>query len=195
MLGRNDHGIDAGGHAIDVLNGDLALAVGPEPRQFARVPGLAKAARQLVRKHDGQGHELFGFRTGVTEHQALVARAAGVNAHGDIGALRLNDVEDAAGFGVKTHGRVSKPDVGNHLARQGGNVDIGLGRDLARDETDTGGDQNLTRNATGWVVRKDGVQNGVGNLVGHLIGMPFRYRLGSENMTNTICHEKASLQS
>ena len=37
----------------------------------------------------------------IAEHQALIAGAAGIHAHGDVGRLALNGVQDAAGLGVE----------------------------------------------------------------------------------------------
>jgi hypothetical protein len=62
---------------------------------------LRKAPHQLVRHHDGQRHQFVGFVAGVAEHHALIARAAGIHAHGDVGRLDWISVQHAAGIGSR----------------------------------------------------------------------------------------------
>ena len=83
----------------------------------------------------------------VTEHQALIARAAGVHAHGDIGGLRLDHIENAAGLGIEAHLGVGEADVGDHFAGQLGNVQNGLGGDFARHHANAGGNQRFASHA------------------------------------------------
>lgn len=75
VLGRNDNGIDGLGnrHAVfnDVLDGDLGLGVGPEPRANTVTAGLRKLQVELVRQHKGHGHELGGLVGGVAKHDTL----------------------------------------------------------------------------------------------------------------------------
>ena len=72
-----------------------------------------KPVRQLNR----QRHQFRSFVAGIAEHQALIARAARIHAHRDIGRLGLDHIQDAAGLGVETERRVGVADVGNRLAR------------------------------------------------------------------------------
>jgi hypothetical protein len=53
------------------------------------------------------------------------------------------------------------------------NVHVSRGGDLAGHDADAGGDQHLAGHAAGRIVRQDGVQYGVRNLVGDLVGMAF----------------------
>src|SRR5688572_22293975 len=85
VLGGDDDGLDARGTRAVVLDRDLALPVRAEVVEDLFLPNLAQPARELVREHDGQRHQLFGLVAGVPEHQALVPRPAGVHAHGDVG--------------------------------------------------------------------------------------------------------------
>ena len=85
----------------------------PSGRRKSSVPARRtsrKLAAQLVRQHDRQRHQLRGLVAGVAEHQALVAGAARVHAHGDIGRLRLDRVQHAAGLAVEAEGRVGVAD-------------------------------------------------------------------------------------
>ena len=53
-----------------------------------------------------------------------------------------------------------------------GDVDVRLGRDLARDDDEPGRDQGFAGDAPVDVVPQDGVEHRVRHLVGDLVGMP-----------------------
>jgi hypothetical protein len=95
---------------------------------------------QFVGQHDGHGHQFLSFVAGIAEHQALVAGATGIHAHGDVGRLALDGIEDAAGFAVEAHSRIRVADIVNHAAYQAGHIDVGSGGDFARNHADSGGD-------------------------------------------------------
>ena len=161
------------GLPFDVLDADLALAVGTQEIEFAAAANFAQALHQLVRQHDRQRHQFRSLVAGIAEHQALVAGAAGVHTHGDVGRLRLNHVEDTASLRIEAICRVREADVGDHFARQLRNVDIGRGGDFARHDAGTRGYKHLTSHAASGIVLQNRVQNRVRNLVCHLIGMAF----------------------
>ncbi len=141
-----------------------------------------------MRHHDGQRHELRSFIAGESEHQALVARAACVHAHGDIGRLALNRINDAAGLAVETHGGVVIANVVNHATHQARHIDIGMGGDFTRNDANTGSDQNFARHAAGGVILQNRVQHGVRNLVRHLVRMSFCYGFRRKNMPHLLLH-------
>ena len=182
VLGGNHDGVDALGLAVDVLDADLALAVGTQEIELAGAPHFAQLANQLVGQHDRQRHQLRGFVAGVAEHQALVAGAAGIDAHGDVGRLALDGVEDAAGLAVEAEAGVGVADVVDHAAHQARHVDVGIGGDFARNHADSGGDQDLAGHAARGIVFQNRVQDGIRNLVRHLVGMSFGNRLRRKNM-------------
>ncbi len=118
-----------------------------------------------------------------------------VDALGDIGALLVDEVDNAAGIAVKT---VLGAVVANAADNATGNflhVDVGLGADLAGNDDGAGGHEGLAGAADvfdvgGHAVRrnvalvlqlyffgKDCVEDGVADLVGDLIGMTFGHRL------------------
>ena len=101
MLGRNDYGINPLRLSLNIFHADLAFAIGAQVGHFAGAAHLAQLADQLVGQHDRQRHQFLGFVAGVTEHQALVARSAGIDTHRDIRRLRLNHVDYCAGFAVE----------------------------------------------------------------------------------------------
>ena len=61
-----------------------------------------------------------------------------------------------------------------------GDVDVGLGRDLARDDDQPGRDQRLAGDAAGDVVPEHRIEHGVRDLVGDLVGVSLGDGLGGE---------------
>src|SRR4051794_10760269 len=102
MLGRNDHRIDPFWLAVHVFDTHLALAIGPEVRNLTRAPRFAELAYELVREHDWQRHELGSFVAGIAEHEALISGTARIDAHRDIGRLRLNHVDYGASLAIES---------------------------------------------------------------------------------------------
>ena len=171
---RDDHGVDARGLAVFVvLDRDLALAVGAQVGQLAALAHRGKLAAELVGQRDGGGHQLGGLVGGVAEHHALVAGAAGVNALGDVAGLLVDGGDDGAGVGVEAVERVVVADGGDHAAHQALEIDVGLGGDFAGDDHEAGGGQGFGGDAAVGVLLQAGVENGVGDLVGNLVGMAF----------------------
>ena len=154
----------------------MGFAVRAEEINFAVLANFGEALGELMRELDGHGHQLGRFVAGEAEHQALVAGATGIDAHGDIGGLLLDGADDAAGFGVEAVLGAGVADVLDDFAREVGKVDIGLGGDFAGDDYQTGGDEGFAGDATHRVVFHDGVEDGVGNLVGYFIGVTLGYR-------------------
>ena len=52
-------------------------------------------------------------------------------------------------------------------------IDVGLGGDFAGNDHQAGGGQRLGGDAAVGILLQAGVQNGVGDLVGNLVGMAF----------------------
>src|SRR5262249_4634650 len=102
--------------------------------------------------------------------------------HGDIGRLRLDQVVDAAGVGVKAVRRVVVADVVDGAAGDARHVDVGRGGDLTGDDAGAGGDEDFAGHAARGVFGEHGVEDGVGNLVGDLIGMAFGHRFRREDV-------------
>ncbi len=128
-----------------------------------------------MRHHDGQRHQFGRFVASITEHQTLVARAAGVHAHGDIGRLRLDHIHDGAGLRIEAHGGIGVANLRDHSADQFGNIHVGRRGDFTGNDTDTGGDQSFAGYAAGGIIRQHGVEDGIGNLVGDFVRVAFRH--------------------
>ena len=126
-----------------------------------------------MREHDRQRHELFGLGAGEPEHQALVAGAAGIDAHGDVRRLAVNRREDGARLRIEAVLAAVVADIVDGGARHFLNVDERAGRDLAGDDDEAGGDQRLARHAADRIPRQDRIENGIGNLIGDFVGVAF----------------------
>ena len=118
VLRGNDHAIDANGAAIAILDGDLGLAVGPEKINPAGLANFREALREAVGELDGHGHQFGGLVASETEHQALVTRAAGIDAHGDVRRLALNGAHDGASLGIEAVFRAVVADAADGVADQ-----------------------------------------------------------------------------
>ncbi|MCY1551354.1 hypothetical protein D9M68_876780 [compost metagenome] len=136
---------------------------------------------------NGRGHEFGRLVAGIAEHQALVACAdvqvvvAGVvHALRDVvGLLVVRDqhrttlVVDAV-FGVVV------ADAFQGVARDLNVVDVRVGRDLAGQHHQAGVGQRLGGHAAARVLLEDCIEDRVGNLVSHLVGVAFRDGFGRE---------------
>lgn len=111
VLSGDDDGVDAEGDGsttfLLVLNGDLSLGVGAEPRKDIGATSDGQSAVEFVGKHDGEGHELLGLIGGISEHDTLVTstvvlEVTVVQSSSNIRGLLLNGNEDVASFVVET---------------------------------------------------------------------------------------------
>ena len=135
MLSGNHHGVHAVRLAVHILDADLALAIGTEKIQLAGTAYFAELTNQFVRQHDRERHQFRGFIAGIAEHEALIAGAAGIDAHRNIGGLALNGVQNPAGFAIEPKCRVGITDIADHFARQARHIDISISRDFAGNDS------------------------------------------------------------
>src|SRR2546427_426221 len=124
VLRRDDHRVDAPGHAFGVLDGDLALPVRPQVRERTALAGLRELARDVVRERDRERHELGRLADREAEHHPLIAGAELlgidpfarldrlVHALRDLRRLLLDRGDDAAGPVVEAVIGVRVPDLG-----------------------------------------------------------------------------------
>ena len=75
MLGGQHNGINTVRLAMQIFDGDLTLGIRAQPRQATIFAQQCLTLNDAVRKVDRQWHQSVCFIAGVTEHQALVARA------------------------------------------------------------------------------------------------------------------------
>ena len=62
------------------------------------------------------------------------------------------------------------------------NIDGSMGRDFSCDNSDAGFNQAFTGNLAPRVLQENSIQNGVGYLVRHFIGMPFGNGFGGKQV-------------
>ena len=194
VLRGDDDGIDGDGLAVLVAHRHLRLAVGTQVAEFAVLTHLCKATCQTMCECDRQRHELRRLVRRIAEHHALIARTDGVgdigftllrlkrlvNAECDVGRLLIERYENAARRCIEAILRTRVADLLHSLADDVRDVDVARGRDLADDMHLPRRHQCLARHAPLRIFCENRIENGVRNLIGHLVGMTFRHRLGSE---------------
>src|SRR5579859_2880644 len=200
MLRRDDDALDLHRAAPPVVvllvpDGDLRLTVRPQVEQLLGLAHGGQPAREPVREHDRQRHELFGLVRRVTEHHSLVAGTFAVeritvavllfvrmvDALRDVRRLLVDRDDDAAGVGVESVLRARVADLTHALANEPRNVDVvGFRRDLAGDDDQAGRDERLAGDAALRIVGEDGVEDGVRQLVGDLVRMTLGDGFGGE---------------
>src|SRR5262249_47918634 len=71
-------------------------------------------------------------------------------------------------------------------------VNQGLGRDLSREAYEPGGEQALTGNSSVWILTQDRIQDPVGDLISHLVGMAHRNGFTRKEVAVMLRHGKKS---
>ena len=177
MLGGDDNCVHAYRLMVFVIfNCDLGFAIGPEVIELAGLANFGEAAGELMRQQYGRGHELFVFIGGVAEHHALIAGAAGIHTHSDVGRLRMDRANDRAGLGIEAVSGVGVADGSDHAAHDGGEIYVSFSGDLSGNEHYAGGGDGFAGDAAVGIFLQTGVEDGIRNLVGDLIGMAFGHR-------------------
>ncbi len=204
VLGGDQNGLEADRLAVDVVEGDLGLGVGPQVRDGAGPANLGMALGHAMSQMDRQRHQDVGLVAGVAEHHALVACAllvvgvaAGrtaanlfglVDALGDIGRLLVDGHHHATGLAVEAVGLGVVTDPGDRLTHHRWDVDVCRGGDLAGHDGQTGRHHGLAGDAAVGILLEEGVEDGIGNLIGHLVRMAFGHRFRGESKAVGHCH-------
>ena len=152
-MGGNDHGVNASGASVNIFNGDLGFSVRAEEIYSSLLADLSELVREAMSELDRHGHQLGRFVASKAEHQALVAGAAGVHAHGDVGRLLLDGANYAAGLRVEAKLGAGVAYVANHFAGEIGEINIRSGGDFTSYDHKSGGDESLASNAAHGIVR------------------------------------------
>lgn len=191
VLSRDDDGVDAlrdnGTVVVLVLDGDLGLGVGSEPREGAVTASSGHGSVELVGEEESKGEELRGLVGGITEHDTLVTGTEllksllVVETLGNVRGLLLDGDEQVAGLIVKTLGGVIVTDVLDGVTDDLLVVELGLGADLTKDHDHTGLGGSLTSNLGEGVLTKAGIEDGVGNLISNLVGVTLTNGLGLDD--------------
>ena len=192
VLGRDHDRVDALDLRAVVLERHLRLAVGTQPADLARLADLGQPLAQRVRVKNRRRHQVGRLVAGKTEHQPLVARALlggrlalggfVVHALRDVGALRRQRVHDVDALRVERFALLRVADLPNRVAHHLVVIEIGLRRDLTRDDDEVRFHHRLARHAAVLVLRQAGVQHRIGNRIGDFVRMTLGHRLGGENI-------------
>ena len=189
MLGSQGDAVDAGGHAVLVFDGDLRLAVRTQVRQLPITTDSREFRREKMGEVDGHWHEGGCFGAGESNHGSLVARAEPLDGVGlafapdlfgyvdtalDVRRLLIDGDDHAAGVEIEAVLGVRIAHVAHGVAHDGLDIDVGVGRDFARDKDESSGYQGLAGDAAFGVLGEDGVKNGIGYLVTELIRVALR---------------------
>ena len=194
VLGGNDDAGGADGDAVLVGERDLALGVGLEAGP-ALAAERAEFFEDAVGVVDRRRHQVGGFVGGVAEHDALVAGtlvlvAGRVDADRDVGGLGVQ-VALVGGGVAPGEAVLVVADLADGFADEGLEaVEDGVGAaDLAGEDDAVGGDHGLAGDAGFGVGGEVGVENGVAQAVGHLVGMPIGDRLRCEQVAALLAHD------
>ena len=154
-----------------------------------------------MRDVDRQRHQGGGVPAGVAEHQALIAGAllveridvrgvladlfGVVDTLRDVGRLRAERHQHAAGTAVEARLSPVVADVEDPLASDCRDIRVGGSRDLTGDHHGAGGHQGLDRHSAVRIIGQQGVEDCVGNRIRDLVGVPLRDGFGREQATHS----------
>jgi len=164
----------------------LGLAVGAQVSHCAIATKLGHLLAQTVGKDAGHGHQLGSLVRRIAEHETLVTSAnlllSGstarlVDSLGNVGGLLLNGNHDVAGLVVEALGRVVVADLLDSTTDDLLVIEVGVGRDLAKDHDHAGLGGSLAANTAVGILAKALVQDGIGNLIADLIRVSLADRL------------------
>jgi len=128
-----------------------------------------------MRKPDRKRHEVWRVVTCVSEHHSLVACTLAVedvftthttalfftlvDALSNVDTLCVESYKNATGVAVETVCGVVVADAINGRASDSWDINVCIGGDFTRDNTQTGGEQCLTSNAAVGVLLENGIEN------------------------------------
>ena len=181
---RRDHDlVDADGLRAFVQHADLRLAVGPQPGELTAFAHRRQPLGQPVREDDRQRHQRGRLIGRIPEHHALITRPTRVHAERDVGRLAIDGRQNRAGLRVEAEVGVGVPDGRDRAAHDIGDVDVGRSGDFAGNYRHPGRDQRFAGDPGGGILGKNRIEHRVRDLIGDLVGVPFRDRFGSEDVT------------
>ena len=170
-----------------VFDCNLGFSIRAKEGKGSILAHLRESHRQLMRQRDGSRHQLRVLGAGITKHHSLIASAAGVYAHGYVARLFVDAGDYGAGVAVKAVDGVVVTDGADGTADYVLEIDVGFGGDFSGDDHEARGGKGFASYAAGGIFGETGVEDGVGNLVGDLIGMAFSYGFGSKQSAVLCC--------
>ena len=196
VLGRNHDGHGGHRHFVFVAQGHLAFGIRLQERRHAAVTVIRHLLEDAVRIIQRRRHQIRGFIGGVTEHDALVAGAfvlvaAGIDALGDVRRLRVQVV--FKGQILPVEARLFITDALHRLAHGAldfflrarfpitGHIDHAAATHFTGQYDAVCGGQRFAGDTRFRVLGQEQIDDGVGNLVRHLVGMAFGHGFGGED--------------
>mmetsp|Transcript_105754 Transcript_105754/g.227945 ORF Transcript_105754/g.227945 Transcript_105754/m.227945 type:complete len:217 (-) Transcript_105754:86-736(-) len=199
MLRGDHHGVDllrlhGAIRLLQVLNGDLRLAVRTQPPEQAALAHISEHLAQARGHGVSQGHAVLGLIAGIAEHDALVAGThihvvlANVHATRDVRALLVDAHKDLAGLVAEALGVHARQVIHVGVVADPGNgsthdlvvVQLGLGRDLTRNHHHVVLRAGLAGDLALRVRGEAGIQHGIGDLVADLVRVALVHGLRGE---------------
>ena len=133
--------------AVAIFDRNLRFSVRTQIGNRAVAANLRSISRQIMGHLDRHRHQLGRLVTGKAEHQALIAGTAGINALRNIGRLRTDSVDNAAGVRIVADTRVVVADLFDSFANDLLVIDRRRRRDLTGNDRQTRRDKRFTSNA------------------------------------------------
>jgi hypothetical protein len=173
---------------VPVLNSDLGLAIGSQPRASSILADISQASTKFGGKHMAEGHQLGGLIGGITKHVTLITGTnlfwflgeVAMDTLGDIGGLLLDVNKDFTVVSIETNIVRDEPNGPAGVTNDLLVVNIGLGGDLSEDHDHVGLGAGLAGNLAVRVLGKAGIENGIRDLVAELVGVALVDGLGGE---------------
>ena len=142
------------------------------------VADVGQLTHQRMCQVERQRHVIGCLVAGIAEHHTLVTGTlvglvllVSIHTLGDVAALLVHAVKDAARVGIKLILALGVADFLDHLACRTLQVDVNVGGHLAGDDHLTRRHQRLACHMGIGVKGQELVQNGVTDLVGDFVGM------------------------
>ena len=204
MLRGDDDVGDRDGLAVLINDGNLRLRIGAQPRRFAALANLGQLTTETMREHDRRGHQLGSFVARVTEHQTLIASTLlrgllafgllGVHALSDVGRLLRHDDIDEHLIRVEHVVIVHVADFADGFARDGDEIELGLGGDFTADNGDVRLHIGFAGDAAELVLSQTGVEDGIGNGICDFVRVALADGLGRKDVTVAHVYFRQCLQ-
>src|SRR5215470_3040044 len=158
VLSGNYDRVNTEGFAVGiVLDSHLGFAIRPQVRTESVLANFGEAVGKFVSEQNRSWHQFGVFIHGKAEHHALVARAPGIDTHGNVAGLLVDAGDHGAGVAIKTIERVVVANGLDDATYQGLEVHVGFGRDFSGDDHEAGCGQGLASDAAEGVFGQAGV--------------------------------------
>ena len=190
VLRGQDDRRDIHGFSMLIPHGKLGFRVRSQHGRLARFADLGQTFEDRVRILDRRGHQCVGLTAGISEHDALIARAIGIDTLRDMRGLFVQQVGDFHRLPVETVLLVS--DAFHSFARDllDPAHDMFRAAHLTADDNAVRGGKGLTCNAREWLLRQKCIDDRIRDLIADLVGMALGYGFRSKGVV-LACHVKA----